>query len=407
MAITSLHLERNTMSKPTILGGRPLHATPIPFVRPILPSLNALKNQFAEILENGMVTTGPYAEQLGQKAADYLGVKHAITVSSCTNGLIISFQTLGLPPGSEVILPSFTFIASGLGPVWNQLRLRFVDVDLNTMNLNPKQVEDAITENTSAILGVHQFGNPAPITPLQSIAEKYQLALLFDSAHGMGTLHHGKPMGGHGKLEVFSLSPTKLMIAAEGGIVTTNDDQLAELISIGRNYGNPGNYNCLFPGMNARMSEFHAIVGLHSLPMLEEATVHRNKMVRAYQEQLCQIAGISFQQVESHDRSSYKDFTIVINEEEFGLNQQQISRALLEDSIQTKVYYAPILHQMPAFQPHAIPVKDEELPNSKYLMEHALSLPLYSNMKQEEVDMVCESLKRIHLHSKEISNILS
>ncbi|MBD3267116.1 aminotransferase class I/II-fold pyridoxal phosphate-dependent enzyme, partial [bacterium] len=270
--------------KPFLLDPSRPKQKPIPFVRPLLPDFKEVEAQFQEILSTGMVTTGSYAEQLGERVAAFLGVKHAVAVSSCTTGLLLAIQSLGLPKGSEVILPSFTFMASGIGPVWNQLKLRFVDVDCNTMNIDPHEVEKNVTESTSAILGVHQFGNPAPIEDLETIARKHNLALLFDSAHGFGSFHHGQPVGRFGQGEVFSMSPTKLMIAAEGGVVATNNAQVAEHVRIGRNYGNPGNYDCLFPGLNARMSEFHAIVAMHSLDKLEMASKTRNEVAERYRE---------------------------------------------------------------------------------------------------------------------------
>jgi dTDP-4-amino-4,6-dideoxygalactose transaminase len=390
-------------SLPTILGGDPLVTTIIPFVRPKLPNLKELHDSYAEILESGMVTTGPYADKFGHDIATYLGVKYAVAVSSCTTGLVLAFQSLSLPEGSEVILPSFTFIASGIAPVWNTLKLRFVDVDPDTMNIDPEKAEAAITPNTSAILGVHQFGNPAPIERLQAIADKHQIALVYDAAHGFGASHQGRNLGGNGKFEVFSLSPTKLVIAAEGGIVATNDEMIAEHARIGRNYGNPGNYDCLFPGLNARMSELHAILALQSLAMLKEASENRNRSVSLYVERLGQIPGIRFQKIRDGDVSSYKDFTIVVDEKEFGINRVQLIEALAAEHIQSRVYYSPILHQMQAFAAYAGPNAQEELIHSLYLESHALSLPLFSDMADHEVELVCDVIARIHAHAGKIA----
>ena len=388
---------------PALLGGRPLANPPLPFVRPSLPALEELEKPYREILRNGMVTTGRYAEQLGETLAASLGVKRAIAVSSCTTGLLLAVQALNLPEGSEVILPSFTFMASALGPVWNRLQLRFVDVDRHTMNLDPEAVTAAVTPAASAIIGVHQFGNPAPIEALRSLADKHGLALVYDAAHGFGALHHGKPLGRYGNAEVFSLTPTKLMIAAEGGIVATDDEAVAEHVRVGRNYGNPGNYDCLFPGMNARMSEFHAILALHSLSRLETAAQRRNHAVALYRERLGRIPGIGFQRIAPADRSSYKDFSIVVEENDFGLTRKSLADALLAEGIHTRVYYSPVLHQMQAFQPFVEKDADARLPNTLYLESHALSLPLYSDMTDAEVDLVCAAFERIHEHAPAIA----
>ena len=391
-------------SLPAILGGKPITEKMLPFVRPCLPKLDDLREQYEEILRTGMVTTGPYTELFGEKVAAYLGVQYAVAVSSCTTGLLLATQSLALPEGSEVILPSFTFIASGLGPVWNRLKLRFVDVDLETMNIDPQKAEEAITSNTSAVIGVHQFGNPAPIEELQRIALKNNLALYFDSAHGFGAYHNGQRLGRYGKAEIFSMTPTKLLIAGEGGMVTTNDSSIADHIRYSRNYGNPGNYDCLYPGLNARMSEFHAIAGLHSLERLEEASLHRNKIVLYYRERLAAVPGISFQKIADNCRSSCKDFSIVIDEKEYGIGQSGLFKALQAENIQTRVYYSPILHQMKAFCSYAPANAEETLKNSIYLQTHALSLPLYSDMKEEEAGLVCVAIERLHSHAKEAAD---
>lgn len=388
--------------KPAVLGGGPICSQPLNFVRPKLPQLDELAPEYNQILSTGMVTTGPNADALGNTLAGWMGVKKAVAVSSCTTGLMLVTQALKLPQGSEVIMPSFTFMATALGPVWNQLKPRFVDVDPETMNIDPEAVEAAVNSKTSAIVGVHQFGAPAEIEKLQSIADKHALTLYFDSAHGLGSLHQGKPLGCFGRAEVFSMSPTKVMIAGEGGIVATNDETIGEAVYYGRNYANPGNYDCLFPGMNARMSEFHAILALHSFKMLEDAVTHRNRMVDYYKKQLGDIPGISFQKILEGDRSSYKDFSIVVDDEDFGLGQSELQHALKAEGIGSRVYYKPVLHEMTAFAQYAEGLSVDELENTVYLSNHALSLPLYSDMRECEVDQVCEAFHRIHKHASEI-----
>ncbi len=391
-------------SLPAIIGGEPLAVPSLPFVRPCLPPLNDLVEPFREIFETGMLTTGPYAEQFGAVIAAHLNVKYAIAVSSCTAGLLLAVQALRLPEGSEVILPSFTFIASGTCLDWNRLRLRFADVDRETMNLDLSSVEAAIHKETSAILAVHQFGNPAPVEALQCLADKHNLPLLYDAAHGFGSLHNGTPVGGEGNAAVFSLSPSKPLIAGEGGIVATNDDALAEHIIQGRNYGNPGNYDCLFPGINARMSEFHAILALRSFAMLEPSIQRRNEAAGYYRERLARLPGIGFQTITKGCRSSYKDFSITVDETAFGVSRGRLAEALLDDGIHTRVYYSPVLHQMTAFRQYT-PTNENTLTNTIHLQQRALSLPLYSDMKEEELDVICSAIERIHTHAGAVASV--
>ncbi|MBZ0255050.1 DegT/DnrJ/EryC1/StrS family aminotransferase [bacterium] len=374
----------------------------MPFARPLLPSFDEVESQYRSIFSSGMVTTGPYAEQFAEAAAEMLGVKYAICVSSCTAGLMLAYQALNLPEYTTILLPSFTFMASGLPSLWNRHHIKFIDIDLKTLNLDPKNLQNSITGDCSAVVGVHQFGNPAPIEQIQTIADKSQMQVLYDSAHGLGSLHNGNPLGSNGRAEVFSLSPTKLVVAAEGGIVATNDEEIAYHLQIGRNYGNPGNYDCLFPGLNARMSELHAILGLHSLKMLEAAVVTRNKIVQYYRERLDQLPGVSFQEIAKGDRSSYKDFTLILEPSEFGLDAAQFSKALNAEGVGSRMYYAPVLHQMKAYQQFVDFDPVEQLPNTVYLSTRAVSPPLYSDMREKEAEIVCAAIERIQANAKAI-----
>jgi len=231
--------------KPAILGGTPIFEAKIPIVRPKLPDFD---DAFAEgvrgILTSGMLTTGQHLRHLEKAAAEHLQVRHALGVSSCTTGLMLMYRGLGLT--GDVVVPSFTFMATVSAMRWAGLRPVFADVDAETLTLDPVAAEAAITPNTSAIVATHNFGNPADIAALEAIAQRHKLKLMFDAAHGFGTLYQGVPVGPQGDAQVYSLSPTKLLIAGEGGIVATNDDDLAEQIRIGREYGNSGNYDSAF-----------------------------------------------------------------------------------------------------------------------------------------------------------------
>ncbi|MGI6455058.1 MAG: DegT/DnrJ/EryC1/StrS family aminotransferase [bacterium] len=371
----------------------------------MVPKLDELEESYRQAMDSRMVTTGPNAELLGTTAAELLGVDHAIAVSSCTAGLLLATQALNLPPGSEVIMPSFTFMATALGAVWNGLRPRFVDVDWRTMNIDPDRVEEAISSKTSAIFAVHQFGNPAPVERLKKIADRHGLKLLYDGAHGLGSKYRGTPVGRFGEAEVFSMSPTKLVIAAEGGLVTTNDARIAEHVRLGRNYGNPGNYDCLFPGLNARMSELHALMALRSFEKLDHAVDQRNQAVHIYSELLADIPGILIQQIHPADVCSYKDITITIEEHDFGITRDRFVQALKADGIETRVYYAPVLHKMTAFQQYHLEDDRFDLRNTLYLEKSAVSLPLYSDMTPDEVEQVCHVIRSIFYYREDIKNL--
>ena len=392
------------IDKPAILGGTPIFNKFIPLVQPTLPPYDeVLAQQVAELFQTGMLTKGRYLREFEARVADYLGVKHAVAVSSCTLGLLLTYHGLGLK--DKVIVPSFTFMATVHPLLWVGAEPVFVDIDPYTWNIDPQRVEAAITERTTAIVAVHNFGNPAPVAELEAIAHRYGLKLVFDAAHGFGSLYRGRPVGGFGDAEVFSLSPTKLLVAGEGGIVATNNDDLAEHIRVGREYGNPGDYDSRFPGLNARLPEFNAILGLRSLEMLEENTLRRNRVAAAFRERLGQIPGLTFQRVHPEDRSSYKDLSILVDETAFGLTRDELALALRAENIDTRKYYDPPVHAHKAYS-HFSELYHDTLPVTESVAPRSISLPIWSHMDETTVDGICTAIERIHAYADEVKATL-
>ncbi|MEW5818665.1 MAG: DegT/DnrJ/EryC1/StrS family aminotransferase [Cyanobacteriota bacterium] len=396
-------MNNKTIDKPAILGGTPIFETKLPMVVPDFPTWYSVRDKFEDVFNKETIfTKGKYLREFEENIADHLNVKHAIGLSSCTSGLMLLYRILDLK--GEVILPSFTFMATGLSLMWiNNLTPVFVDVDPDTFTICPKEVQKHINNNTAAIIGVHTFGNPVHIDELISIAKKNNTKLIFDSAHGLGSLYNGQPLGGYGDAESFSCSPTKLLITGEGGIVTTNNDELANQLRIGREYGNPGNYDSLFAGMNARMCEFNAIMGIESLQMLNNIVNERNRMAKYLKERLSFLQGIKFQFIDQKNVSSYKDFTIVI-EEEFELSRDQLVEALKAENIETRNYYSPPLHLQTTFKSFQNRFK-EKLPVTEKLSNSAVTLPLSSKFSIEQVDKLCLAIEKIYHYRKEINNL--
>src|SRR5262245_23905880 len=302
----------NTSTKrPAILGGRPAFEQLLPIVRPTLPTFDQLASELAEIMASGMVTRGRQLRAFEDTVADHLRIRHAVAVSSCTSGLMLVYQALEAGNG-EIIAPSFTFMATVSAAVWAGLRPVLVDVDRQTCNIDVAAIERAVSSKTKAIVAVHNFGNPADIDGLESIAKRYGLKLIFDAAHGLGAQYRGVPVGAQGDAQVYSLSPTKLVVAGEGGIVATNSDELAERVRRGREYGMGAGYDSVFAGINARMSEFHACLGRHSLSLLEANAGRRQEIVAIFRRELGRLPGLGFQEVLPGNRSSYKDFSLTV-----------------------------------------------------------------------------------------------
>jgi dTDP-4-amino-4,6-dideoxygalactose transaminase len=247
---------------------------------------------------------------------------------------------------------------------------------------------------------VHNFGTPADIAGLQSVAERHGIKLIFDAAHGFGALYQGRPVGSQGDAQVYSLSPTKLLIAAEGGIVATQDDRLAAFIRKGREYGNDGNYDSDFSGLNARMPEFNALLGLKSLEALETAAENRNAYASMFQEVMGRLPGIGFQIVCAGDRSSYKDFSITIDSAKFGLSRDEFAQALAAENIDTRKYYDPPVHRQKAYSQY---YDGKPLPNTEWLAPNSLSFPIWSKMGADVLERICTAVETIHLNASAVA----
>jgi dTDP-4-amino-4,6-dideoxygalactose transaminase len=384
-------------TKPAILGGTPLFESKVPMVRPVLPSFEDMEEGIRHILSSGMVTRGRYLEAFEKAAAEHLGVRHAVAVSSCTSGLMLTYQGLGL--SGEVVVPSFTFMATVSALAWCGLKPVFAEIDPASSTLDPADVEAVITPQTTAIVAVHNFGAPADIQGLEEVARRRNLRLIFDAAHGFGAQYQGRPVGGQGDAQVFSLSPTKLLITGEGGLVSTNDDELAARLRIGREYGNDGSYDSAFHGLNARMPEFNALMGYHSLKNLENAARSRNEFAAHFTRELGRLPGLGFQAIRPSDRSSYREYSLTVDETAFGLTRDQLALALAAENIDTRKYYDPPVHCHTAYRHFHT---GRPLPKTDWLASHSLSLPMWSRMEGEVIQRICDGFERAHQHAAEI-----
>lgn len=388
---------------PALLGSNPTFIEKVPLTKPVLPDFEVLIEGLRPIFESGILTKGDQLRRFEEMVAAELGVQYVIAVSSCTAGLMLAYRALNL--SGEVIVPSFTFMATVSALVWTNARPVFVDVDLQTGTLDARCVEAAITPETSAIIAVHNFGNPADIEELQAVADRSGLRLIFDAAHGMGSRYKGQPLGAQGDAQVFSLSPTKLVVAGEGGVIATNDRLVADTVRIGREYGNCGNYDSTFVGLNARMPEFNALIAQQSLQGLGLAVGNRNETATAYQNGLKHLPGIGFQKVRPENRSSYNMFSITVNAEEFGLTRDELRAALSAENIDTRGYYDPPVHRQSVYKHFVGP--DVDLVNTDLLSASSLCLPISSTVSSATVEGVCQAIELAHQFAPEIRAKLS
>ncbi len=368
----------------------------IPLVRPFLPIFSDINEKLERILASRVLTKGIHLREFEEAAAEHLKVKHAVAVSSGTSGLLLAYRALNLQ--GEAIVPSFTFMATVSALVWAGVKPVFAEADFQTKNINPQAIEELITPRTSAIIAVHNFGNPAAIDELCEIAERHNLKVIFDAAHAFGSSYQSQVVGSQGDAQVFSLSPTKLVIAGEGGIVATKNDELATELIRGREYGNDGTYNSAFAGLNARLPEISALLANQSLGSLGRAIENRNAYAEVYRKELGKLRGVGFQRIAEGDRSAHKDFCITIDEGEFGLSRDELAHALAEENIETRSYYNPPVHLQTAYRQFAT----KRLPVTEKLAQESLSLPMWSEMEAEILERVCRVIEDIQQNSLQI-----
>lgn len=376
---------------PAIHGGEPAFPEGLPLVRPALPSTRAVLSDVEKILESGILTNGPYVRELEDRAAEYLGVRQCVAVASCTVGLMLVLRAANLT--GDVVAPSFTFAATVHAIAWNGLHPVLADIDPETLTLSPDAVAAAIGVRASAIMATHTYGTPCDVEGLTAVARKHGIRLFFDAAHAFGSRRAGVCVGGFGDAEVFSLSPTKVLVASEGGIISTNDDDLAERCRIGRDYGHPGDYDCVFVGINGRMSEIHAAIALRSLETLDEQISWRNELARTYREALASVPGLSFPQVRDGDLSTYKDFTMLVDAESLGMDAASLAGALAAEGIDTRRYYSPPVHAMRTYR--RLANGWVSLPHTESASSRAITLPMWSSMTASQVLRVAEAIERI------------
>lgn len=376
--------------------------TTIPLIRPTLPSPDEIFALFRESFDSGQVTNGRVVAKLEEEVARFTAAEHAVAVSSCTSGLILAFAHCRFPEGAEVVVPSFTFAATVEALTWNGLIPVYVDCEPETLTIDPEEVVKAIGPATAAICPVNIFGLPPDLDRLTEISEKYGIPLIFDSAQGLGSAYHGQPSGGFGLCEVFSLSPSKVVTAIEGGLVTTNDDSMAEAIRSMRDYGKgPGGEEMISSGLSARMSEMHASVGLLSLRNAAHLISSRLRLIHRYIQRTERFRGCRVQSVPG-DRTSNGNYFALRIGQDAAMDRDSAMEVLQRYNVQSKRYFSVPVHSQTAFRtrPHRIV---GNLTNTISATQQCLALPLYAHMTDHEQDRVCAVLESVLGNAKNSS----
>jgi dTDP-4-amino-4,6-dideoxygalactose transaminase len=356
----------------------------VPVFRPTLPSLEEYVERLRQIWESAMLSNfASEAQELERLTSSYLETPTLAVVSGDV-GLIIALKALGLEPESPCFLSDFTFNSTINAALWNGLRPVLVDCDRRTLNMDPERLAEALSRDPrpGVILATHVFGNPCDTDALGRLAADHGSYVVYDAAHAYGSLREGRPAGSLGDVSVFSLSPTKLVTSGEGGLIATPHAWLTERVVYLRAYGFQHDYESHYAGINGKMSELHAALGLLCLPTIEDAVLNREKILEQYRSHLGER--VAWQHVRPEDRSTYKDISIGL-----GQRRSAIETALGAEGVQTKRYFMP-LHRMRAYASYAHP----DLHASDAAYDSTLCLPCYGDLDQATIGRVCAVIER-------------
>jgi len=369
-------------------------------------------NEVVATMRSGWLGTGPKTAKFEQMIKEYVGTKYALAVNSCTAGLHLSLISAGIKQGDEVITTPMTFAATanvichvGAKPV-------FADVDRATMNIDPKEIEKKITEKTKALLPVHLAGRACDMEALTAIAAKYNLKLINDAAHSLETEYHGKKIGCFGDLSAFSFYVTKNITTVEGGMVTTDNEELANMIKIyalhgmskdaWKRFSDEGykHYQVIYPGFKYNMTDMQASMGIHQLKRIEAGAVRRKALWEKYNNAFRDLPCFVPAPVEVDTRHAYHLYTLLVDLEKLTVDRDAIMNALHKENIGTGVHYAA-LHLHPYYA-NTFGYKKGDFPNAEYISDRTLSLPFSPKLTDQDAEDVVSAVTAVLNRYKKI-----
>lgn len=388
-----------------IFGGEPAFSEKLHVSRPNIGNRNSLLERIEDLLDRRWLTNdGPYVQEFERRIADLLGVKHCIAMCNATIALEIAIRALGMK--GEVILPSFTFIATAHALQWQEITPVFCDIAPQTYNLDPNKVESMITPRTTGIIGVHVYGRPCDVGSLSEIANRRNLKLLFDAAHAFGCSYKGRPIGRFGDAEVFSFHATKFFNTFEGGAVTTNNDDLADKIRLMKNFGFTWYDTVDYIGTNGKMSEVSAAMGLTSLECIDKFVDVNYRNYKQYQKELEGIAGIHMVTYDKSEKCNYQYIILEIDETITHVSRDQLVNILFSENVLARRYFYPGCHRMEPYHSY-FPHAGLLLPETESATERVLSLPTGTAIVADEIERICEIIRLVSTNGYEVIEMLS
>lgn len=371
-------------------GAPPAFAEPVHVGRPNIPNRGEFLRRTAEALDRVWLTNnGPLVRELEEKIANYLGVKHCVAMCNGTVALEIAIRALGLE--GEVIVPSYSFVATAHALHWQGIKPVFADIDPATHNLDPAAVRRMITSRTTGLIGVHLWGRAAPVEELQRIADEHGLALMFDAAHAFGCSHGGRSIGGFGRAEVFSFHATKFFNTFEGGAVTTNDDEVAGKARLMRNFGFSGYDNVVHIGTNGKLAEVCAAMGLANLDALQDLVAANRAVHSDYRDALGDLDFATLLEFDEREQNNFQYCVIEISSR-CRVSRDEIVKALHAENILARKYFWPGCHRMKPYR-DLFPDAGLVLANTKDVAERVIVLPTGPSLPDGTVATISSTLR--------------
>jgi perosamine synthetase len=356
----------------------------IPIAKPIISDEEV--EEVVKVLKSGFIAQGPKVAEFEEKFAEYVGVEYAVASSSGTTALHLALLAAGVKSGDEVITTPFTFAATGNSVLYTGAKPVFVDIDKNTYNINPDKIEEAITDKTKVLMPVHLYGQPADMDPINKIAEDHDLVVIEDAAQAHGALYNNKKTGSLGDMGCFSFYPTKNMTTSEGGMITTDNKEMADTARILRAHGESERYTHVTLGYNFRMTDIAAAIGVVQLKKLDKFNEKRIENASFLTSKINNINGIKAPYVTDNVKHVFHQYTVRVDKSK----RDQLIDFLKINGIGTGIHYPKPIYQQKLYQEMGFNVKCIEAENASL---EVLSLPIHPSLKQEDLEVIVNVLE--------------
>jgi len=382
-----------TTSRPRQLSADPPNPATLVVGRPNIGDRQRFLDRVEDILDRRWLTNGgKYVQEFESRVAKFLGVGHCIAVCNATVGLEITIRALELR--DEVIVPSFTFVATAHALRWQQIRPVFCDIDPETHNIDPSQIEKLITSRTTGILAVDLWGRACDIESLERIAHNRDLRLIYDASHAFGCTYRGKMIGGFGDAEIFSFHATKFINTLEGGIITTNNASLAEKIRRMKNFGFTGYDQVDHLGTNGKMDEISAAMGLTNLDAIDVFAAANRRNYEAYREELRDNPALELLSYDDGEKHNFQYIVITVDEKKARVSRDDILKELHAHNIIARRYFYPGCHRFEPYRSEQ-PRANVLLPETERLAARLICLPTGSTIARIDIKRVCEVIRTL------------